>query len=32
MCSDVCNDVSTKNDVNRSGCVVVDVWNHVDFE
>ena len=32
MCSDVCNDVSTKNDVNRSGCVVVDVWNDVDFE
>ena len=31
-CSDVCNDVSTKNDVNRSGCVVVDVWNDVDFE
>ena len=32
MCSDVCNDVSTKNDVNRSRCVVVDVWNDVDFE
>ena len=32
MCSDVCNDVNTKNDVNRSGCVVVDVWNDVDFK
>ena len=31
MRSDVCNDVSTKNDVNRSGCVV-DVWKDVDLK
>ena len=32
MCSDVCNDVNTKNDVNGSGCAVTDVCNDVNFE